>query len=59
MQAMEEQGKTPNNTPKFWKLVLECLDGTWTHDQCQDKWIVKSGRRIRWHDTDAKALVKK
>jgi hypothetical protein len=33
MQTMEEQGKSSDNTPKFWKMVLEQLDGTWTHNQ--------------------------
>ncbi|KAN0140600.1 hypothetical protein V8E53_001809 [Lactarius tabidus] len=59
VQAMEEEGKTPDNTPKFWKTVSERLDGARTHDQCWDKWIAKSGGRNRWRDTDAKALVKK
>jgi hypothetical protein len=59
MQTMEEQGKSSDNTPKFWKMVSERLDGTWTRDQCREKWISKSGGRIRWHDTDVKSLVKK
>ncbi|KAN0128005.1 hypothetical protein V8E53_014182, partial [Lactarius tabidus] len=59
VQAMEEEGKTPDNTPKFWKTVLECLDRTQTRDQCQDKWIAKSGRRTRWRDTNTKTLIKK
>ncbi|KAN0139303.1 hypothetical protein V8E53_002804 [Lactarius tabidus] len=59
MQVLEEEGKTPDNTPKFWKMVSERLDGTRTCDQCWDKWIVKSGGRTRWRDTDAKTLVKK
>ncbi|KAN0137597.1 hypothetical protein V8E53_004648 [Lactarius tabidus] len=59
IQAMEEEGKTPNNTPKFWKTVSECLDRAQTRDQCRDKWIAKSSGRNRWRDTDAKALIKK
>ncbi|KAN0141416.1 hypothetical protein V8E53_000661 [Lactarius tabidus] len=59
MQVLEEEGKTPDNTPKFWKMVSERLDGTRTRDQCRDKWIAKSGGRTRWRDTDAKTLVKK
>jgi hypothetical protein len=59
MQTMEEQGKSADNTPKFWKAVSEHLDGTWTHDQCREKWISKSGGQIHWRDTDTKSLVKK
>jgi hypothetical protein len=38
MQAMEEQGKTPDNTTKFWKVVSERMDKSRTRDQCRDKW---------------------
>jgi hypothetical protein len=59
MQVLEEEGKTPDNTPKFWKMVSECLEWTRICDQCQDKWIAKSGRRIHWRDTNTKTLAKK
>lgn len=59
MQAMEDEGKTPAKTPKFWKAVSERMDGTRTHDQCRDKWKAKGGGRIRWRDTDSKTLFNK
>ena len=59
MQAMEEEGKTPARTPKFWKAVSERMDGTRTRDQCRDKWKAKDGGRIRWRETDTKTLVNK
>ena len=58
MQAMEEEGKTPTRTPKFWKAILEHMDGTWMCDQCRDKWKVKD-RRIQWCETDTKTLINK
>ena len=38
MQAMEEEGKTSHNIPKFWKAISKCMDNTRTRDQCRDKW---------------------
>ena len=58
MQAMEEEGKMPARTPKFWKAVSERMDGTRTRDQCRDKWKAKDGR-IWWRETDTKTLVNK
>ena len=55
IQAMEEEGKMPARTPKFWKAVSECMDRTQTHDQCRDKWKVKD-RRIWWCETNTKTL---
>ena len=57
MQAMEEEGKTPARTPKFWKAILEYMDRTQMHDQCRDKWKAKDGGRIWWRKTDTKTLV--
>ena len=59
MQAMEEEGKMPTKTPKFWKAVLERMDGTRMHDQCRNKWKAKEGGRIRWRDNDSKMLFNK
>jgi hypothetical protein len=58
MQTMEEQGKSSDNTPKFWKMVLEQLDGTWTHNQ-SGKMDSEECGRICWCDTDSRSLVKK
>lgn len=38
MQAMEEEGKSSDNTPKFWKAVSKFMGNTRTRDQCRDKW---------------------
>ena len=59
MQAMEEEGKMPIKTPKFWKAVSERMDGTRTHDQCRSKWKAKEGGRIRWRENDSKTLFDK
>ena len=37
-QDLHELGKTPANTPKFWKEVSGQLGRTWTLDQCRSKW---------------------
>ena len=59
MQAMEEEGKTPTKTPKFWKAVSERMDGTRTHNQCRNKWKAKEGGRIQWRDSNSKTLFNK
>ena len=61
IQVIEEEGKTPTKTPKFWKAILEHMevDGTWTCDQCRDKWKVKDGGKIWWHKTNTKILFNK
>ena len=59
MQAMEEEGKTPTKTPKFWKAISEHMDGTRMHDQCRNKWKAKEGGRIWWHNNDSKMLFNK
>ena len=58
MQAMEEEGKTPARTPKFWKAISERMDGTWMCNQCRDKWKAKD-RRIWWYETNTKTLINK
>ncbi|KAF8262837.1 hypothetical protein EI94DRAFT_1808180 [Lactarius quietus] len=65
IQDMQEDGKAPRKTPKFWKLVSEQLDGTQTRDQCRNKWCdslsptAKNDRRVRWHNANSKTLVHK
>ena len=59
MQAMEEEGKMPIKTPKFWKAVSEHMDGTRTHDQCRSKWKAKEGGRVQWCENNSKTLFNK
>jgi len=58
IQDMNESGRRPETTPKFWKEVSRRMDHTRTAKQCSNKWAMQL-KIPRWREADSRLLVRK